>query len=306
MSRVSVVMAVYNGSQFVEEQLESIVRQTRKPDEVIILDDCSTDDTKSIVQSFIKHNKLDGWKLVVNKENIGWRKNFMKGFELAGSDIIFCADQDDIWDPRKIEVMGGVLDDNQEINVLACNLTPLYEHKSSKLSNRYCGKYGTSYIQKVDFNVNLFDVPRPGCCMCFRKTILPVMKKLFFDNLAHDSNLWLVGTLTDSAYVVNESLVNFRRHGSNNSPSNAKNRINRSLIIGRNLDKALVVKNNRDLLSLDDEKIHILTRLESVYTERLRAVNGGKLLKLLAAHIKNRDLYSLRFCVADIVSSLNK
>ena len=73
--KVSVVLSSYNGEQDIIEQLRSIDGQTRQPDEVLICDDCSTDGTVNLVQNYIEKKRLKNWKLVVNKQNKGWRKN---------------------------------------------------------------------------------------------------------------------------------------------------------------------------------------------------------------------------------------
>ena len=64
MKTISVAMTTQNGEKFVEKQLISIFNQTRKPDEVIIVDDCSQDNTVKIIEQFIKKNKLQNWKLI--------------------------------------------------------------------------------------------------------------------------------------------------------------------------------------------------------------------------------------------------
>lgn len=57
--KTSVVLSTYNGEQYIIEQLESIKNQTRIPDEVLIYDDCSTDQTVELVRNFIDKNRLD-------------------------------------------------------------------------------------------------------------------------------------------------------------------------------------------------------------------------------------------------------
>ena len=79
INRVSIVLSTYNGEKNVLEQMESLLHQKRVPDEVLIFDDCSSDGTVDIVKRFIKENALDTWKLVVNKKNKGWKRNFIEG-----------------------------------------------------------------------------------------------------------------------------------------------------------------------------------------------------------------------------------
>lgn len=109
--KTSVVMCTYNGASHIYFQLKTINNQTRKPDEVIIQDDGSTDNTVNIIRKFIYDNSLqDLWKLYENPVNLGRKKNFMDAISKTTSDIIFLSDQDDIWDEKKIEIMSGVME----------------------------------------------------------------------------------------------------------------------------------------------------------------------------------------------------
>ena len=74
----SVVMATYNGEKNILEQLDSLLSQTKKINEVLICDDCSTDNTVDIISSFIEKNNLSStWHLKINEKNLGWRKKFL-------------------------------------------------------------------------------------------------------------------------------------------------------------------------------------------------------------------------------------
>ena len=103
---VSVCMGTYNGETYIEQQLNTILRQTKAPEEVILCDDGSTDNTVSIIERFIRKNGLDGkWKLYRNKINKGYPSNFYYACSLCNEEIVFLADQDDIWKNDKIEKM---------------------------------------------------------------------------------------------------------------------------------------------------------------------------------------------------------
>lgn len=79
---ISIVMTTYNGEKYVVEQLNSLLHQNRKADEVIVLDDCSTDSTVQIVENFIQTNHLENWRIQVNPQNVGWMQNFLTGLRL--------------------------------------------------------------------------------------------------------------------------------------------------------------------------------------------------------------------------------
>ena len=118
---VSVCMGIYNGEKYIEEQLDSILRQTRRAEEVILCDDCSTDRTVEIVRLFIERNGLqESWRLYCNGENRGYPGNFYYVMGLCAGDVVFLADQDDIWAETKLERMCAVLEAHSEADVLAC------------------------------------------------------------------------------------------------------------------------------------------------------------------------------------------
>ena len=116
--KTSVVMSTYNGEEYIIEQLDSLRNQSRPADEVLIADDCSTDNTVDIVRNYIKKNNLTTWKLVVNKQNKGWRRNFMEAMWSTSGDLVFPCDQDDIWRLDKIEIMTKLMGDNSQIQLL--------------------------------------------------------------------------------------------------------------------------------------------------------------------------------------------
>jgi glycosyltransferase involved in cell wall biosynthesis len=100
---ISVIVCVYNGAQFIEEQLASIIVQTYGVAEIIVVDDASSDDTFEVVKrAAARDNRIALYK---NEFNIGFTANFEKAMKMANHDFIAIADQDDIWNLHKIEKM---------------------------------------------------------------------------------------------------------------------------------------------------------------------------------------------------------
>lgn len=99
--RISVALCTYNGSRFLPEQLFSISRQRRLPDEVVICDDCSTDGTMAAIERFADEA---GFPVHIhkNEQNLRATKNFEKAIGLCQGDVIVTADQDDVWYPDKL------------------------------------------------------------------------------------------------------------------------------------------------------------------------------------------------------------
>jgi glycosyltransferase involved in cell wall biosynthesis len=205
---LSVVMATYNGEKYIENQLESLRSQRRVPDEVIILDDNSTDDTLVIVKQFIKKYKLINWKVVSNERNQGWRRNFMNGIWQSEGDLIFPCDQDDIWHADKLEVMEKIMSNNSQINVLVSNHKNFYDNGVKKIAP--CKN--TNHLSKIPLKNNCMAVEYPGCTYCIRKNLALLSKKYYRDGYAHDDLMWRLGLFSESLYVLKKDLIDYRQH----------------------------------------------------------------------------------------------
>ncbi len=215
---ISVVMTTYNGKKYVKRQLDSIASQSRKPDEVLIFDDCSTDGTADLINEYINSNQLSNWKVIRNETNLGWRANFAKAINMANADYIFLSDQDDIWDNGKIEEMALVLDNDNHVNVLACNIRPVYESDKVPHITTAIGKYGKNMLEKVVLSGKTIAPIRPGCAYAFRKCIVDDFNKLWFPKCSHDSAIWTIGLLRGSLFIYNKELHSFYRNADNNTP----------------------------------------------------------------------------------------
>ena len=94
---VSVIVAVYNGEKYLENQLSSLLDQTIKISQVIITDDGSTDQSMEIIEKFIiDHELSDTWTLKKTETNLGPAANFINMCKETTGDYIFFCDQDDI------------------------------------------------------------------------------------------------------------------------------------------------------------------------------------------------------------------
>lgn len=115
---ISVVIATYNGEQYIVEQLKSITVQTLLPDEIIIVDDFSSDETVNLINDFAKQSKVPV-KTYINDKNIGSNKSFERAITLASGDIIFFSDQDDFWVQNKVELIMKEFENNSVVLVFS-------------------------------------------------------------------------------------------------------------------------------------------------------------------------------------------
>jgi glycosyltransferase involved in cell wall biosynthesis len=205
-NRVSIALATFNGEKYLTEQLHSFVEQTYKPDEVVIVDDCSVDSTIRIAHSFADTAPFKVL-VYVNKINLGYAQNFSRALQLCSGDIVFISDQDDVWLPNKIERMISRFNAEPRLQLLIHDL-------------EYCKADLMSIGQtKMDRMRDVFDINRDyvvGMATAIRgpflKLCLPVPD---MTGVTHDSWLHACATAVDKKCIMREILALYRRHKSN-------------------------------------------------------------------------------------------
>ena len=244
--KISVVVTTYNGAKYLREQLDSIRNQSRLPDEVLIFDDCSSDNGKTVgeINSFIKQYDLKTWMLIENKSNLGWKKNFINGIKRASGDLIFLSDQDDVWMHDKIKKMAILMDDNAQINLLCSNYNILNEREKKVKSQCL---YDNDELELVQLTPKFHLTNRPGCTYCLKKSFALKAVDCWVDGFAHDQLLWMAAAITNILFCINTPLICFRRHDSNASgkghikDKNTRCKIQKTeLDVFRNLKKAFL------------------------------------------------------------------
>jgi len=234
--KISVVMATYNGEQFIEEQLDSIRRQTRRPDEVIISDDASDDRTFELLLSFGKRYQDFPMRLFRNQTNQGYRKNFRRAVALAlesgGSaygetsddGLIFLADQDDRWHPEKIETMAGIFEKRGEISVLASSFTvmdaegtavPVRQEKGWSNQHLYHRTVPEEAVVQVPAEDLAFHNFAQGCAMAMKNGAAGRFLDDFSDKVPHDWQIAMSGAVRGATWFYNRPLFRYRVHRHN-------------------------------------------------------------------------------------------
>ncbi len=126
MPKVSVIMPVYNGEQYLREAIDSILAQTFTDFEFLIINDCSCDSTKEIIQSYPDSRIV----YLENESNLGVAKSLNRGLALAKGDYIARMDADDISLPKRLEKQVAYMEKHPEIDVLATQVQNFGEKNS--------------------------------------------------------------------------------------------------------------------------------------------------------------------------------
>jgi glycosyltransferase involved in cell wall biosynthesis len=217
--KISVCMATFNGALFVEEQISSILCQLNSNDELIIVDDCSVDNTVEIINSF-NDNRI---VLIENNINLGVNKSFSKSILLSTGDYIFLSDQDDIWIEGRINMMIKHLVDSK-VDLLTSNFKWIdqfgnytyvkFDGVSSFNSNNYFNNILDIFIGKTNYF---------GCAMLFTKSLSRYIAP--FPKFIESHDLWIAkaGNLYHSQ-VHYDDITFYKRIHKTNVTSTTSNR----------------------------------------------------------------------------------
>lgn len=215
--RISVAMCTYNGADFLPAQLESIAEQTRRPDELIICDDASTDTTRALLESFARTSSIPV-SLYFSDENVGSVKNFERAIGLCSGDVIALSDQDDVWKENKLELFEASFRDNPRIGMVFSD-ADLVDKDLRPFGRRIWNAVGfDAHKQKLlrggkslDVLVNGWTVT--GATTAFRSDYvnlaLPIPTNIA---MIHDGWIALtVAAVADIAFI-DEPLIKYRQH----------------------------------------------------------------------------------------------
>ncbi|WP_146142639.1 glycosyltransferase family 2 protein [Photobacterium sp. NCIMB 13483] len=202
--KITVCMAVYNGQDFISEQLDSIVNQILAVDEVVIINDCSSDNTVNIISSYSNDLNIT---IINNKENVGVIQSFEKALYNATGDYIFLCDQDDVWKPNKVKLMVEKLNEKKG---LCISDYELIDKNTKSLNNaiKIDGK-NLSIIKTIIKNHYI------GCSIAFNRELLDYALPFPNNIPMHDSWLGIIASYYFNVSVLNESTLFYRRHDNN-------------------------------------------------------------------------------------------
>lgn len=283
-------MATYNGEKYLREQLDSIWSQSVKPDEIIISDDASTDNTIAVIEYFIKQTGAPV-TLIENSENHGFIKNFHTALSHANGDIIFLSDQDDLWLPDRIAACKRIFDRQPEVLSLSCGLivsdgTAIAADVKKK-----------DRFSKVPLSRFLRYPHYPGMAMAVRKELVQEMLASDNTEAVHDWLLNYYAAKKEGMYYLNTPLVIYRQHEGNtigsiqagNKRNAAKKRAEMLLGINKSLDSI-------------KENLPYIRKLRSSNKERANLLLSGKAIQLIFHDLTHFSCVSLRSAAGDIYS----
>lgn len=209
--RVSVAMVTYNGAAYLREQIDSILNQLEDRDELVISDDGSSDDTRSILQEY---KKRDRRICLLQGPGQGIKKNVENALANTRGRYVFLADQDDIWMPDKVRRVLQVFEEQQVFVVVHDAKVFQGEDSAQILLDSFFAfrASGAGIVKNIIKNTYI------GCCMAFRRELLKIVLPVPGRIEMHDQWIGILGDYyAGKSYFLPETLIMYRRHGENNS-----------------------------------------------------------------------------------------
>jgi glycosyltransferase involved in cell wall biosynthesis len=223
--KISVCLASYNGEKYIKEQVDSILKELRPCDELIIVDDKSSDNTVNIIK------KIDDTRIKLHEKNTneGVIKTFEQAIILSTGDIIFLSDQDDIWTDGRVNIMTKAL---LEENVfLVCSNFSCFGsiNRIPKKSINWLVFEDSKKYWKNIWNIFLGKSNYYGCVMAFKREMINII--LPMPNFLESHDLWIAmsGNILKSNIHIEDITLKRRIH--NNNVSLRKRNIIKKVIV---------------------------------------------------------------------------
>lgn len=207
--KVSVIVPVYNVEQYLSDCLESICRQTLKGIEIIVVNDGSTDNSLSIIESF--QQKYSNMKLI-NKKNGGLSSARNAGIDMAVGEYLFFVDSDDFIDLDTLEKM-YVKAKETHCPLIICGILQYWSNNKKKLYKKCISDKESIYDADLLYKLQLSG--RMGC-QCYNKLYdrnIWIKNSLFFQEGKYYEDIdmaFRVIQVYRKAYIINEPLYKYR------------------------------------------------------------------------------------------------
>lgn len=199
---VSIVLPVYNGQKYLAQSIQSVLNQTYETVELIIVNDCSVDDSLKIAQDFA--NKDSRVKIITNEQNQKLPESLNIGFRNANGDYYSWTSDDNYYAPTAIEEMVNFLENKPEIDLICCEFEKIDENDNF-----------LDYIKIDSDPKNLIKGNTIGACFLYRKEAADKVGEYNKDKfLVEDYDYWLRLALKGKTAVINKKLYTYRLHSS--------------------------------------------------------------------------------------------
>jgi glycosyltransferase involved in cell wall biosynthesis len=215
--KISIALATYNGERYLHEQLVSLAEQTRLPDELVVTDDGSTDDTMHILDDFARHAPFPV-RIYRNETRLGFADNFLKAASLCTGEWVAFCDQDDVWLPNKLERCEREFDDPSVVFIVHCG--KVVDHELNSLGWQVPNF--TIAATRIPLQGDAWSVYAGFASMIRRDILLllngdtrPAHPHFPGYRQSHDRWAYFLASVFGNTKIIPDSLVLYRQHETN-------------------------------------------------------------------------------------------
>ena len=245
---IYILLSSYNGEKYIEEQINSLIKQTYKNWNLLIRDDGSSDNSINIIKKFEK--KYKRISLIKSSGNLGACKSFLQLVEYTKKQfnpeyIMFC-DQDDVWLKNKIQDSIDYMKEKEESQPD----TPILISTNLTLVDKNLQSLERTYFELLDVNPNktslrllIHRCTIAGCSCILNKSLIKRIYDIPNKAIMHDYWIALIAASFGNIYRINESSILYRQHDSNYTGVNIKTSKKIYIILNFNLTRAQAHQN---------------------------------------------------------------
>lgn len=211
---ISIILPVYNGEKYLHQSISSVLAQTYKNWELLIIDDCSTDSTAQIAAEFMAVDSRV--KYFRNERNLRLPRNLNRGFSLANGQCLTWTSDDNLYHPEALAVMLNALKEKPEAQFVFCNYDIVDEE----------GRTISTYTIPSNYEMQIVGNNVVGACFLYTKKVYETVGDYQHGRiLAEDFDYWQRVFAEFPVVAINQSLYQYRRHPQSLTGSTAEKRI---------------------------------------------------------------------------------
>lgn len=271
---VSIALCTYNGEAYLSKQLDSILAQTYRNIELIVVDDGSTDTTMEILRSYQKANSRI--RVFENQSTLGYNKNFEKAIELCSGAYISISDQDDIWLGNKVERLLACIG---ECDMIYANSA--FIDQNDNLTGGYIIDPGRNSADFMNYKNILLENFVTGHNVLFKRDVLRKILP-FPENGFYDWWMGFVMLYEHKLGYCDEILTHYRTH------ERSVMNVIRKKVTRLDVTKTILqeLKNFQTYPELNSEDKVFLLELEAAFKDKLSSYFSFQLYQLLLTNFK--------------------
>lgn len=224
MTSTAILMATYNSTRFLDDQLASIAAQTDRDFRMVVADDNSSDNTYDMIEQF---GNAQGIDISIRRNvpgNAGAKKNFATLLAENTADYVFLCDHDDIWNPTKIAEMKAAMQAAErevgpDVPVLVFSDLQVVDDQNREIASSFWAYSNLDPTTTQHFDKSLINAVVVGCATMMNKALVDMASPVPKDCAMHDWWCHLVAAAFGRVVVLETPLVQYRQHGSNVSGS---------------------------------------------------------------------------------------